>query len=711
MAEDLSAELARLAERASALGEDDPRPRGALPGLFRALREASLSDRTAGLAQLGRQLADVALIAPALELAREGPAQAYTAAFHAPAPGAYCVQEQAAALAAISPGAEWTLATLELLLGPGADPSELALAAGPEETCAALEELLRLRLRAPARRRDRASALLAEGALRALVSLVPDQPPVQRAVAQILTAEARRAQGEPTLALAALETLRAFPPAERLRLLQGPAEQISRRKVQTRVQEVIEEAEAELGLSAAERLDLLARSGGLDPSGLVGVDLDEGGRIGVGLTPTGETRRVELEAPQAALSRADERALASAEQELLGAWAFLAERLELALIEGREWSAPTWELVFRGPHPLWAELVPRLVWERRSPSARTWFRVGAEGPVDVFGEALALGSEDRVGLAHPSLCDPEELELWREWALEERPEREPFLQLFRPVSHAASLEDPAARFEGRELYREAVTEWARREGFQGAPLVGVGPWELWRELRGVALRLELVPVTVAFKATLAQRKSAHRRAREGEKVVIRGHAEAQPRARLARIQLEPRDASAADQAVVAAELSRALEELSDELALPDELWLRAWQQEKWHDPAASWKEVVLRYRLGSGARVALRRLILARFAAVQGWPLRLEDRFAITAGVVVELGTGRSHEGSPKDYLPQWKIDERLAAITLPPLPWPFLPARDPETVRVVEQVLGLLGGEAREVASSGESEAEAGSS
>lgn len=694
MADDLQAELSRLDERAAALGEDDPRPRGALPGLFRALREADLGARAAGLTRLGRQLADAALIAPAIELAREGPAQAYTAGFAAAGPGDYCVQEQAAALAAIAPSAEWTLAALELLLGEG-DPTELALAAGAEETCAALEELLRLRLRAPARRRDRTSALLAEGALRALAALVPDQPPVQRAVAQILTAEARRAQGEPALALAALDALRAFPPAERLRLLQGRAEQIKRRKVQTQLQELLAEAEAELGLSPVERLDLLARQGGLDDTGLAPVDLDEGGRIGIGLTPAGGARRVELEPPGGKVSRTDERALASAEGELLGAWSFLAERLELALVEGREWRGATWTLIFRGPHPLWADLVPRLVWERRAGAARTWFRVEEGQSVDVFGESLELGSEDRVALAHPSLADPEELELWREWAACERPGREPFLQLYRPVSAAAELQDPDERFSGRELYREAVTEWARREGFQGAPLVGVGPWELWRELRGVALRLELAPVAVAFKATLAQRKTAHRRAREGEKVVIRGHAEAQPRATIASVEVVPGSAAPEDLAVVLAELSRALEELTEELLLPDELWLRAWQQEKWHDPAASWKEVVLRYRQGSGARVALRRLLLTRFAEEQGWPLRLEDRFAITRGVVVELGTGRCHEGPPKDYLPQWKVDERLEAATLPELAWPFVSERDPETRRIVELVLGLLAYEA----------------
>lgn len=693
--DDLHKELLRLEER-DALSEDDPKPRGALPALFRALRAAEPAELAEGLSRLAAQLADSALLGPTLELVRElDQVEAFVAAF--PAKGRYCVQDQAAALREAGPSAAWTFAALELLLA-GGDWTALALEAGPEATCAALEQLLKLRLRVPARRRDRSSALLAEGALGALVDLAPDLGPVQRAVGQILAAETRRAgKGEPTLALAALEALPRLPVTERLRLFEQWGERLTRRKVATRLAELREAAEEELGLSSLERAELLARTGGLDPeTGLHVVDLDEGGQTGVGLHPRAGLRRVELDPGEGPQTTADERALVSAEGEVLSAWQAACERLESALVEGRGWSTHAWRTIFAAGHPIWRALVPRVIWERRRAGERTWFRVTVgEGEglelEDVFGDALELAEGDSVGLAHPSLADPEELELWQEWALTEREAEAPFLQLFRPVLSQAEIEAYDFKaLRGRQLFRDEVTAWAKAEGYSGAPLVGVGPWELWGERRGLEIRLGIDPLAIAFKATLAQRKAAHRKAREGEKVVIRGHKEDQPRGTLGLLEISG-EASAEDRAVVRAEVLRGLEDLTEALHLPDELWLRAWQSEKWKDPAASWKEVVLRYRSGSPARLALRKRLLSAFAAAHELPLRVEDRFAITAATVIELGSGRCHDGPPKDYLPEWKVSERLAEVEVPELEWPFDPSLDPQTKVILEKTIGLI--------------------
>jgi uncharacterized protein DUF4132 len=694
--EDLHQELSRLEER-DALSEDDPKPRGALPALFRALRAAPSEQLQAGLARLAEQLADTALVTPTLELVRDlEQGQAFLDSL--PAKGRYCVQDQVLRLHEAAPDPNWTLSALELLLGQGPqDWTELAVAAGPEETCAALEQLLKLRLRVPARRRDRTSALLAEGALYALTDLAPDLGPVQQAVAQILAAETRRAgKGEPTLALAALETMARLPVVERLRLLQRWGERLTRRKVLTRLEELRQAAEAELGLGPLERAELLARTGGLDPeSGLVVVDLDEGGQVGVGLHPRAGLQRVELDPGEGPQSKADERALKSAEAEVQSAWQAACERLESALVEGRGWSTHAWRTIFGSDHPVWRALAPRVVWERRRGSERTWFRVdwaNAQWSLqDVFGDALELAPEDQIGLAHPTLADPEELELWQEWALDERPSQAPFLQLFRPVLSREAIEAYDFKaLRGRQLFRDEVTAWAKEEGLSGAPLVGAGSWELWSERRGLEIRLGIDPLTVAFKATLAQRKAAHRKAREGEKVVIRGHKEDQPRGTLGLLEIKG-EASPEDRAVVRAEVLRALEALTETLHLPDELWLRAWQAEKWRDPGASWKEVVLRYREGSPARLAQRQRLLRAFAARHQLTLRLEDRFAITPATVVELGSGRCHDGPPKDYLPQWKVDERLSEVDQPVLEWPFDPARDPKTRSILEKTIGLI--------------------
>lgn len=696
MADDLHQELSRLEER-EALSEDDPKPRGALPGLFRALRTASGEELLSGLARLAEQLADTALVPPTLELVRDlDQAEAFLGSL--PAKGRYCVQDQVLRLHEVAPQPSWTLAALELLLRDGSpDWTELALAAGPGETCAALEQLLKLRLRVPARRRDRTSARLAEGALRALAALAPDLGPVQQAVAQILAAETRRAgKGEPTLALAALETIALFPVVERLRLFQRWGEGLTRRKVVTRLSELRELAEEELGLEPAERAELLARAGGLDPqTGLSVVDLDEGGQVGIGLHPRAGLQRIELDPGEGPQSRADERALLSAEAEVQSAWLAACERLEAALVDGREWSSRAWRTIFNAGHPIWRALTPRLVWEQVSAGGRSWFSAEWENEElalkDVFGDALELEEGARIRLAHPTLADPEELELWQEWALNERRAQAPFLQLFRPVLGREAVESYDFKaLRGRQLFRDEVTAWAKTEGFSGAPLVGVGPWELWGERRGLEIRLGIDPLSVAFKATLAQRKAAHRKAREGEKVVIRGHKEDQPRGTLGLLEIKG-EASAEDRAVVRAEVLRGLEALTEALHLPDELWLRAWQAEKWRDPAGSWKEVVLRYREGSPARLAQRQSLLRAFAAKHALPLRVEDRFAITAATVVDLGSGRCHEGPPKDYLPQWKVDERLSEVEVPLLEWPFDPTRDPKTRSVLEKTIGLI--------------------
>src|SRR5690606_4444477 len=113
----------------------------------------------------------------------------------------------------------------------------LALERDPAAFGAALEEVLRLRLRTPAAQRDRTSARLARGALRALVAALPDVGRVQELTSQVLAAETRRAgKDEPELALAALDALAAVPPLARLELLAAFLPKVERKKVRTRME-------------------------------------------------------------------------------------------------------------------------------------------------------------------------------------------------------------------------------------------------------------------------------------------------------------------------------------------------------------------------------------------------------------------------------------------------------------------------------------------
>jgi hypothetical protein len=739
---DLEKQLALLAERSTEQAEAaSEHPRGALPALFRAVRAAPAELRAAAVAALALRLPDQPLVAPALELVRaeglDGPFEAAIEAAAAEA-DAYASLRQAAALGRAGPGRLATLLEHLLRRDPPWDPTDLALELGVGPVCDAMREVLRLRQEAPARRRDRTSAALAGGALRALARMLPDDAGLHATLAQVIAAEARRAgKDEPTLALDALDALGAAPPFARLRLLAPLARAIERPKVRTRLEAALEAAAADAGVTPDERLDLTARTGGMDPDGRARVPLDEGDAF-LAIGPRGEVT-VTLEGPPGLrLAGPDARAVETATRELEAARQDLTRRLEVALVAGRRWSAAAWRAIFQGEHPLWSDLAPRLLWERvtrartrddhagADDEVRCAFALGPQGPEDLFGEPVDLDvAGAAVALVHPVLLEPDERALWRERAVEgaERGERRlvaPFPQLFRPVALplAPSEADPdparttLERFVGREAYKQGLGDVARRSGWTGFPLQGTPPWDLARvfparpgETRApvrAELTVEDAPVETK-KVALPRRvlqsddedEAEQRRARrEGRPPKRTGPPpEAAPRVKLARVALEGGAPAGEDHdlRVARAELVRDLELLTDGLATVDELFLRAWQHRKWEDEKAAWREVVLRYRQGSPALLAMRKELLTLLAAREGLTLRLEDRFAIAGVHVIELATGLVHHGAAKDHLPLWKVDETLGpGAQAPPPGLPFEPAADPDTLAVVARVLAF---------------------
>ncbi|RMG11571.1 MAG: DUF4132 domain-containing protein [Planctomycetota bacterium] len=687
--EETAKQLRRLAERSQNLAEGDDLPRGALPALFRALRESR--DPGPGVAALALRLADAPLVAPTLSLVRDlGAAQRYVAALESAAqePEAWCSLRQAAALAAVAPRPAWLVEVLACLIdSEEGDPTELALAADPDVFVEALGEVLRLRLAAPARTRCRTSARLAGGALRVLARVHPDGALLPELARRVLVVETRRAgTAEPALALAAVDALEAAPPLQRIRVLQPLLDALERRKVVARMRAAFDAAVAAVGCSREELADLALRRGGADPDGWVRVPLDDGGEVRIGLGSAGELFR---EGRPAGL--ADRRAVENAERTLLAARDDLARRLERALVSGRDWSLPLWRELFRGDHPLRRDAAERVIWERRGDAAPTPFVWEGDAARDLFGDEVPLGASNRIGLWHPALADPDERSLWRERVLTRAREGAPrpfFLQAFRP----ALATDPTElqRFRGREATVEAIEALAREDGWSGCPLRGEGPWDIERQAGGLGLRIALEALTSDFRPTPAQRRAARRRARAGERPMVVPPREAKPRVRLADIEVEGAEDSPATQRALA-EAVRALERATDAFAAPDDLFLRAWQQRKWKDPREAWREVVLRYRLGSPALCELRRALVDAYARAEGLRLRLEDRFVIAGNIVVELGTGLCHEGPPKDHLPLWKADERAAAgLAEGRLEFPFARRADPETVAVVERIIGL---------------------
>ena len=681
---ELTQQLERLDARSDDLAEAADLPRGALPALFRAIAAAPADEQRQAAQRLAERLADWPLVAPTLSCLREHDlvvpwAEAVLAAAACDAP--WCAQQQAATLLALGDPAQG-LALIELLLDEAdRDPTELALSLGVEAAGAALLQVLRLRLRGATGRRDRTSARLAQGAIRALAAIAADDPEVQSAVSQLVAAETRRAdKGEPTLALEALEALRETQPVARIRLLTPvltTLKTLKKRKVRERAEALRDEAAASLGLGETGLAELTARSGGLERDGVARVPLAEGeeARLRVGLD--GE---VVVEAPTD-LDREDARAVDTARRELAEARAELARRLEVALTDGRRWRAPVWRAVF-GPHPLWRDLARRLTWERLHDDEVTGFDLTAAGePRTVFDEPLSLPDAAEVRLLHPADVDPDELELWRERALD-RAVPSPFPQLFRATLPPGDA--PFARYADRQAHKDDVGELARRSGWQGFPLEGKPPWELWRawpDGAELALALDDVPQELARTALGNLTKEA-RKLKRSKQPPPR---EAKPRVKVQAVEVR---GEAGPRAL--AEVARDLDDLTDPLAAPSELDMRAWQQTKWKDPKPAWRDLVLRYRLGSPARLAIRRALLRLHQP----ELRLEDRFAITKRHVIELGTGTVHEGVDKDYVPAWKAEERAAEVEVT-LRLPFVPTADPETARIVGLVLGLAAWEA----------------
>jgi hypothetical protein len=605
---------------------------------------------------------------------------------------AFCSIRQVAALLdtarALDQPARYAVRLVALLVDdPTPDPTELALELGVPAFCDGLRELLRLRLGTPGSRRCRTSVHIARGALQALAQVAPDEEAILGSAMQVLSAETRRAgKGEPVLALQALEVLKQAPALAQVRLLTPLVPRLKRRKVATRAEEVLEAAASAAGLSTEDRTELTARRGGADDDGWARVPLEEGGETRVRIAVHGEIER-DGEAP----CSIDARAIDSAERTLLSTWEEHARRLERALVSGRTWPAVLWREIFAAGHPLWADLLKRLVWEVIGTDERLPF-VWREGPVDLFGDPVELAQESRVGLLHPSTLDTDELELWREHARERVAETgvtAPFAQIFRDVKPIT--DDPFERFLNRAAHQDAIGAMARLSGWSGAPLLGDGPWLIERGFKGrdLAVTVDLEHLKVAFRATLAQRRTAHRRKKDGEKAVVRAPKDDRPRATLKAIEIH---GSPDAHRIGLSEIVRDLERLTDPLNTVTNLFLRAWQKRKWKDATEAWREIVLAYRRGSPALLEIRRVLLQAFLAREGLEARLEDRFAITGRWVVELGTGLCHEGVEKHHLPTWKVDELAAKGSdgHDPVPFPFRRAAEPETVIVVERIIGL---------------------
>ncbi|MEZ6183435.1 MAG: DUF4132 domain-containing protein [Planctomycetota bacterium] len=674
------AQLARLEERSSTLGEADSLPRGALPALFRALRAHPELAREA-LDALALRLADWPLVEPVLELVEALELEApFVEALGAQRTWAVHLQLQALR-ARCRPSPRHTLALLRLLLDDGdPDPTALCVEVGAAELSAALPDMLRARTRSPTGTRDRTSQRLTRGVIRVAMQVAGDLEDVRRAISQLIVAETRRVQtGDSEVALEALGAMHQAAPSPVLRLVVPLLETLRPLRKRTLIaaaEALRDDAAARLGASEQHVAELTARRGGLDPDGVLRVPL-EAGDAELRYAPSGALER----SLPGDLERGEDQELARAEEELQAARGAIVERLQRAMLDGRTWPLAVWCAAYC-EHPLGADVARRLVWELLPPegAARPFALADPAGPElqDLFADPLELAPESAVRLVHPLRLDPEALELWREHALDWAWVK-PFPQLFRAV---ALPEDPAealADFQGRELRRDEVGALLQDGAFEGEP-TGLPPWR-FRAGRGLTAIVAAPPPPRVRERTHA----AGKRAKPAPVVK-----DPSPRLLLEQVEL-----TGELDRVTLAEALRALHRLTDPLAVPDDLWLRQWQQNRWRDPENAWREVVLRYRRGAPGDVEVRRWLLERWRGAREF--RLEDRFAVTRAHVIELATGLVHQGHDKVHLPQHRVEELIEPL-LPELRFPFVESSDPETVAIVRRVLALASLPAPEV-------------
>ncbi|MFC6089859.1 DUF4132 domain-containing protein [Saccharothrix lopnurensis] len=286
-------------------------------------------------------------------------------------------------------------------------------------------------------------ALTAQGALgdddtvRALVPLIRAWP----------------GESQHNRAVAGLDVLAAIGTDLALVSLNGIARKVRFKGLKQRAQEKVESVAEGLGLTAEQLADRLVPDFGLDDAATLVVDYGPR-RFTVGfdeqlkpfvLDEDGK-RRKELPKPGARddqeKAAAEHKRFAVLKKDVRTVAADQVDRLELAMVLGRRWSAAEFRDLLVG-HPLLWHLVRRLVWVTDGGAS---FRVAEDRTfADASDDAFALPGDARVGVAHP-LHLGGDLAAWSE-VFADYEILQPFPQLGRPVHALGDGERRAARLE------------------------------------------------------------------------------------------------------------------------------------------------------------------------------------------------------------------------------------------------------------------------
>ncbi|GAA1275067.1 DUF4132 domain-containing protein [Saccharothrix xinjiangensis] len=303
-------------------------------------------------------------------------------------------------------------------------------------------------------------------------------------------------------AVAGLDVLAAIGTDLALVSLNGIARKAKFKALKQRAQEKVAAVAEQLGLTAEQLADRLVPDFGLDDAATLVVDYGPR-RFTVGfdeqlkpyvLDEDGK-RRKDLPKPGA---KDDEKAVdehkrfAALKKDVRTVAADQVERLELAMVLGRRWSAAEFRTLLAG-HPLLWHVVRRLVWVTDGGAS---FRVAEDRTfADASDDAFELPDDARVGVAHP-LRLGDDLAAWSE-VFADYEILQPFPQLGRAV-HALDERERRARrlerFEGSVVPVGRLLGLTKRGWERGQPQdAGVECWILRPLAGGAAIVVNLEP--------------------------------------------------------------------------------------------------------------------------------------------------------------------------------------------------------------------------
>jgi hypothetical protein len=157
-----------------------------------------------------------------------------------------------------------------------------------------------------------------------------------------------------------------------------------------------------------------------------------------------------------------------------------AERLERAMVTGRDWTEAEFRALFE-EHPLMRRLARRLVWGEfdAAGALRTAFRIAEDGTfANVADEAFVVGADDKaatIRVVHPLILGtdlPRWIELCHDYEI-----IQPFPQVGRPVFALTPAERQAGRLDrfcGARLPTDRFVALARGLGWGHTPLWQAG---------------------------------------------------------------------------------------------------------------------------------------------------------------------------------------------------------------------------------------------